>query len=385
MKIENCQAGSEAARVKDALKKIAAPLLNWYQSNARDLPWRHTRDPYRIWISEIMLQQTRVSAVLDYYRRFLEKFPDVYALAAAPEEDLLSLWQGLGYYSRARNLQRAARQIAALGAFPDNYPDLLKLPGVGDYTAAAIASAAFALPYPAIDGNALRVIARLADCHLNISAPETKKIFGAALPVNLLQSKSEIRIFNQSVMELGAVICVPNGPPHCDTCPLSAQCLARQNHTIEILPVKAAKKARRVEHHTILILSRFDPAEYQTDSPTGDPGAYRVAARKRPESGLLANLWEFPNLPGELSETEIAAQIHDWNFNILHWHQKISAKHIFTHIEWHMTGYFLTVSGPGPDSFHWLDAAKLTDYAIPSAFAKFRQIALERITEHESS
>ena len=353
----------ELIRVRGALARIAPPLLNWYRANARDLPWRHTRDPYKIWISEIMLQQTRVNAVIPYYQRFLRAFPDVYALANAPEELLLSLWQGLGYYSRARNLQRAAQIIANLDKFPDNYPDLLKLPGIGDYTAAAIASAAFALPCPAVDGNALRVISRLSNSHLNISAPETKKIFGAALPIRDLISSDDIQIFNQSIMELGATICVPNHAPYCDLCPLSAQCLALANHTIDTLPVKNIKKSRRVEHRTILILLSNN----------------RVAVRKRPDTGLLANLWEFPNLPGDLSERETANQIQNYNLNILNWHEKISAKHIFTHIEWHMTGYLLTVSGPGDSDFQWLDAQNLQTYAIPSAFAKFRSVALDNL------
>ena len=198
---------------ENLLRTLPEPLLGWYRENARDLPWRHTEDPYRIWVSEIMLQQTRVAAVLGYYARFLAVFPTVEALAEADEERLMKLWEGLGYYSRARNLQKAAREITALGGFPDTYDGLLALPGIGDYTASAIAAAAFGRREPAVDGNVLRVMTRLTDCHDDISDPKTKRAVRAALAEVMPEEPADIRIFNQAMMELGATVCGPNTAP----------------------------------------------------------------------------------------------------------------------------------------------------------------------------
>ena len=201
------------------LPLLSAPLLAWYRRSARDLPWRHTADPYRIWVSEIMLQQTRVAAVLGYYARFLAAFPTVEALAAAPEDRLMKLWEGLGYYSRARNLQRAAKIVAERGGFPDTYQGLLALPGIGEYTAGAIASAAFGLREAAVDGNVLRVITRLTDCHDDIAVPGTKRTVGEWVRGLMPEAEEDVRIFNQALMELGATVCVPGGPPKCGVCP----------------------------------------------------------------------------------------------------------------------------------------------------------------------
>ena len=217
--------------------------MGWYRENARDLPWRHTEDPYRIWVSEIMLQQTRVAAVLGYYARFLAVFPTVEALAEADEERLMKLWEGLGYYSRARNLQKAAQEITALGGFPDTYDGLLALPGIGDYTASAIAAAAFGRREPAVDGNVLRVMTRLTDCHDDISDPKTKRAVRAALAEVMPEEPADIRIFNQAMMELGATVCGPNTAPRCDDCPVSGLCLGRQRGTAETLPVKRRKRS----------------------------------------------------------------------------------------------------------------------------------------------
>ena len=195
------------------LSRLPPPLLAWYRENARDLPWRKTTDPYRIWVSEIMLQQTRVAAVLGYYARFLAAFPTAEALASAPEDQLMKLWEGLGYYSRARNLQKAARLVADRGGFPDTCAGLLELPGIGDYTAAAIASAAFARREAAVDGNVLRVVTRLTDCHGDIAAPQTKKCIRAQVQAVFPEAEADVRVFNQALMELGATVCVPGGPP----------------------------------------------------------------------------------------------------------------------------------------------------------------------------
>lgn len=340
------------------LAALPPPLLAWYRANARDLPWRRTRDPYRIWVSEIMLQQTRVAAVLGYYARFLEAFPTVEALAAAPEERLMKLWEGLGYYSRARNLQKAAKLAAARGGFPDTYGGLLELPGVGEYTAAAIASAAFARPEPAVDGNVLRVITRLTDCHDDITLPQTKQAVREQIRAVFPEAEADIRIFNQSLMELGATVCVPHGAPKCLLCPVRDLCLGRAGGTAEDLPVKAPKKARRVEEKTVFLLLREG----------------KIALRKRPASGLLAGLWEFPNVEGTLNETTAGAAVSAWGLEPKAWKNRLTAKHIFTHVEWHMTGYTLEVSGAGPEEFVWVDT--LERHTVPSAFARYRAEAL---------
>ena len=338
---------------------LPEPLLAWYHENARDLPWRKTEDPYCIWVSEIMLQQTRVAAVLGYYARFLEAFPSVEALASAPEDRLMKLWEGLGYYSRARNLQKAAKEITALGGFPDTYDGLLALPGIGDYTASAIAAAAFGRREPAVDGNVLRVMTRLTDCHDDISDPKTKRAVRAALAEVMPEEPADIRIFNQAMMELGATVCGPNTAPRCDDCPVSGLCLGRQRGTAEILPVKKAKKERRVEEKTVLLLMRDG----------------KIALRKRPKTGLLAGLWEFPNVEGTLDETAAGAAVEAMGLSVIDWQSRLTAKHIFTHVEWRMTGYALTVRGDGPAELEWVDAAGLAARSVPSAFARYYEEA----------
>lgn len=345
------------------LSQLPPPLLAWYRANARDLPWRKTRDPYRIWVSEIMLQQTRVAAVLGYYARFLEAFPTVEALASAPEEHLMKLWEGLGYYSRARNLQKAAKLVADRGGFPETYEELLTLPGVGDYTAAAIASAAFARREAAVDGNVLRVVTRLTDCRDDIAAPRTKKNIRAQVREIFPAEEADVRIFNQSLMELGATVCVPNGPPKCLLCPVRDLCLGRARGTAESLPVKAPKKSRRVEDKTVFLLFRQG----------------RAALRKRPASGLLAGLWEFPNVESALDEPAAAVAVRAWGLEPLAWKRRLTAKHIFSHVEWHMTGYALEVSGDGPEDFTWVDT--LDRHAVPSAFSRFAEEVRRELEE----
>ena len=337
------------------LKQLPDPLLAWYRTNARDLPWRRTADPYRIWVSEIMLQQTRVAAVLDYYDRFLAAFPTVEALAAAPEERLMKLWEGLGYYSRARNLQKAARIIAASGTFPNTYRELLALPGIGEYTAGAIASAAFGRREAAVDGNVSRVVMRLTDCWDDIADPKVKRSIRQQIQEILPETETDMRVFNQATMELGATVCVPNGAPRCDACPAAGLCLGRLHGTAKHLPVKAGKKSRRIEEKTVLLLLRGGT----------------VALRKRPPTGLLAGLWEFPNVEGALDEAAAAAVVANWGLTAKRWKSRLTARHIFTHVEWHMTGYALEVTGDGPAEFFWADAGDLAQRAVPSAFARY--------------
>jgi A/G-specific adenine glycosylase len=345
--------------MESLLTGLPEPLLRWYRLHARDLPWRHTSDPYRIWVSEIMLQQTRVAAVLGYYRRFLEAFPCVETLAAAPEERLFKLWEGLGYYSRARNLHRTARIVAERGAFPRTSAELQTLPGIGEYTAAAVASAAYGERISAVDGNVLRVVSRLTDCHDDVSLPATKRMIQTRLTEAMPRSTAKIRLFNQSTMELGALVCVPNGPPKCGECPTADRCLGRARGTAESLPRKAPKLPRQIRELTVYLLLRDDG---------------RIALRRRPDTGLLAGLWEFPNVPGTLDEDAAAEPLQAWGLTPREWLKRLTARHIFTHVEWHMTGCVLRVTGSGPENFLWTDSPQLL--AIPSAFQKYRAEAL---------
>lgn len=227
------------------LRSIRTKLTSWYDRAKRDLPWRHTRDPYAIWISEVMLQQTRVTAVIPYYERFLKRFPDAAALAGAPEPELLAMWSGLGYYSRARNLQKAAREIVERGSFPSNYEAILELAGVGTYTAAAIASIAFALPHAVVDGNVRRVMARISnDGHVDAQH----------IADQLLDRRDPAR-WNQAVMELGATICLPR-EPRCEECPVASHCLARKAGTQAELPPKRSKAEPEALERTLLVIRR---------------------------------------------------------------------------------------------------------------------------------
>ena len=311
-----------------------------------------------------------MAAVLGYYARFLEAFPSLEALAAAPEDRLMKLWEGLGYYSRARNLQKTARIVAEQygGRFPASYAALLELPGIGDYTASAIASAAFGLREPAVDGNALRVVSRLTDSRGDITAPAVKAAVRTLLGEAMPRASAEIRIFNQAVMELGATVCAPGGPPACGRCPVRGICLGWARGTAELLPVRAAKKPRRAEEKTVFLLLRDGCA----------------ALRQRPKEGLLAGLWEFPNVPGALNETDAASAAAAWGLEIVSWSEKLTARHIFTHVEWHMTGYVLRVRGRGPAEFLWADRAELARRAIPSAFAKYTSAAVRELSTPEN-
>ena len=337
-----------------ALEQLPIPLLEWYRDNARRLPWREDPTPYHVWVSEVMLQQTRVAAVLDYYRRFLEEVPDVETLANLPEERLMKLWQGLGYYSRARNLQSAAKQImeAHGGVFPSDYESVRALKGVGDYTAGAICSIAFSQPVPAVDGNVLRVVSRVTGDDGDIaSLAMKKKVTEALRPLIPLHAPGA---FTQAMMELGATVCLPNGAPLCDRCPAHGFCTARiQNRTAE-LPVKARQKARRVEERTVWLIFHDG----------------KVALRRRPGKGLLAGLWEYPNELGDALPAGIEALSHEYGGR---------AKHIFSHIEWHMTGRTVRCETDAlPAGWVWADERELREiYAVPSAFDGVRHLVEE--------
>ena len=346
------------------LKNLPEALLSWYDGCARVLPWRDEPTAYHVWVSEIMLQQTRVTAVLPYYQRFLTALPDVASLAQADEETLLKLWEGLGYYNRVRNLQKAAKMIMEDmgGAFPDTYEEILRLPGIGDYTAGAVSSIAFGRREPAVDGNVLRVVARITGNEGDVLDPKVKKEFRGW--VSEIQPAERAGDFNQAMMELGAMVCAPNGAPHCDVCPARDFCTAHRGNLWQHLPVKKKKAPRRIEEKTVFVLF----------SPEG------VALRKRENSGLLAGLWEFPNVAGRLDEKAASAQAAAWGLSPVQWFSQLEAKHIFTHVEWRMRGYVLQVAASGGD-FAWTDKAGLSERAVPSAFAKFMEEVEKRFRE----
>jgi len=334
------------------LSELPGLLLPWYAQNKRDLPWRENRDPYRVWLSEIMLQQTRVEAVRGYYARFLTALPTVQALADCDEQQLLKLWEGLGYYNRARNLQKAAKIIAQTG-FPDSYEGWLALPGVGEYTAGAVASICFDRPVAAVDGNVLRVLSRYQADPSPITEPAVKKQVKAALEA--VYPAEQPGAFTQTLMELGATVCVPNGAPKCEKCPLSGQCKAFLQEKTADFPVKAAKKERKIQQRAVFLLRCGD----------------KLALEKRPARGLLAGLWQLPNVEGILTAEQAAAQAAQWGcepHDVLSIRQK---KHIFTHITWEMEGFEL-VCGQENDRFVWATPAQLEEeYPLPTAFRQF--------------
>lgn len=352
------------------LSQIAQPLLSWYGANARVLPWRESPLPYNVWVSEIMLQQTRVEAVKPYYDRFMRVLPDVWALAKAEPDRLLKLWEGLGYYNRVRNLQRAAKEIVEKygGEFPSSYQNIIALPGIGKYTAAAICSIAFGQPYVVVDGNVCRVAARLMACEDDIAKEGTRDAFRTALQAAMPEERAGD--FNQALMELGAMVCLPNGAPRCGECPVSQHCLAYAQDNPAAYPVKAPKKARKIEERMVFLLFH----------PRGD----RVALRRRPRTGLLASMWEFPGAAAqELDEPAAARQLSEWEVGTAAPPRACGrAVHIFTHREWHMAGFEATLTDAKlPDGWVWADRGLLADeIALPSAFRTYTALAKERIS-----
>lgn len=337
------------------MENISPALLDWFYKNRRSLPFREDPTPYHVWLSEVMLQQTRVSAVLPYYYRFLEELPDIPALAACEEEKLHKLWEGLGYYSRARNLQKAARILTEQygGRFPETYRELTALPGIGDYTAGAILSIAFGQAVPAVDGNVLRLAARITGSRLDVLDAKNRKIFRSWMAAAMSQERPGA--YNQALMDLGATVCLPSGAPLCGDCPAGDFCVARQEGRQAQLPVRSPKREKRTEHLTVFLLRRGTAA----------------ALRQRPETGLLAGLWEYPHVPGALAEAEAARQLQMWGVSPTKWTKKLSARHIFTHVRWEMTGYVVEVDGLGPGDWLWAEAQQRERLAIPSAFEKF--------------
>ncbi|WP_312645121.1 A/G-specific adenine glycosylase [Hydrogenoanaerobacterium sp.] len=354
-----------------SLADLHLPLLEWYDRCKREMPWRGASDSYFVWVSEIMLQQTRVEAVRAYFLRFTAALPTLQHLARCDEETLLKLWEGLGYYNRVRNMQKAAKIVVEQygGELPRSYEQLLTLPGIGEYTAGAIASIAYNIPVPCVDGNVLRVLSRITANSADISLPAVKKEY-QVLAQNMIPAEIDLPAsggragdFNQSLMELGATVCLPNGAPLCDVCPVRTRCAAFLAGNPQDYPVKPAKPARKTVKKTISVLICGD----------------LVLLRKRPDDGLLAGLWEFWNADGWLNRDELTDQLTQQGISVTAVHSLKKAKHIFSHIEWQMQGYLVYTDKPSAlEDGEWVKLTELREsYALPGALKAYSK-ELER-------
>lgn len=340
------------------LEQIPTPLLSWYHQNRRILPWREHPLPYPVWVSEIMLQQTRVEAVIPYFERFLTALPTIADLAQAPEDVLMKLWEGLGYYSRVRNLQNSAKIIVEKygGKIPCDYDAVRALPGIGDYSAGAICSIAFGLPTPAVDGNVLRVLTRICADAQDVTTAKAKNTFRDLL--RPLYPPGQCGDFTQALMELGATVCLPNGVPRCSDCPMQKLCRGFLAGNAQEYPVKPPKKARKIEERRVFLIL----------SPDG------LLLHRRPKKGLLSGMWELPNV---LANDPLPFSLPDSPCDPLPNH-----KHIFSHIEWHMSAQALTLSESfvPPKDFEWVTLSRLEEeIALPGAFAQYRREAISRM------
>lgn len=348
------------------LEIITEPLLSWFRENARVLPWREDPTPYRVWVSEIMLQQTRVAAVKPYFGRFMAALPDIRHLAECGEERLLKLWEGLGYYNRVRNMQITARTVMEeyQGKLPADYAELLKLKGIGHYTAGAIASIAYNIPVPAVDGNVLRVIMRVTADESDIMKQSVRTRVEQTL--QKIMPRDAAGDFNQALMELGATVCAPGGEPQCNKCPWQEFCETKRLGCWQTIPVNSKTKSRKIEDKTVFVIRDGN----------------KIMLHRRPNKGLLAGLYEFPNTAGHLSREEALQWVKQQNLKPLRIQKLKSAKHIFSHVEWHMTGYVVQIEELAENESDML-FVEIQDseehYPIPAAFeayAKYMNIRL---------
>ncbi|MCI8383609.1 MAG: A/G-specific adenine glycosylase [Clostridia bacterium] len=342
----------------EKLKKITKPIIQWYQENKRELPWRKEKNAYHIWISEIMLQQTRIEAVKQYYERFLKQLPTIQDLAKIEEKELLKLWEGLGYYNRARNLKKTAQIIQEQyhGQMPKTYQELIKLPGIGEYTAGAISSIAYNEKVPAVDGNVLRVISRVVGSQKDILEAKTKKEWIEKLQKMMPEQAGD---FNEGLMELGEIVCIPNGKPWCETCPLQKFCVANHKNLTNTIPVRKQKIKKKKENITVILLENKK----------------KIAIRKRSQTGLLANMYEFPNINKKMTKQEIEKLLEEWKVNSNNQTiEKIGTHHhVFSHIEWNMIGYKVQVTTTNKELIWVTKQEILEKYPIPGAFIPFRE------------
>ena len=340
------------------IEKFREQLLNWYDENRRILPWREDATPYRVWVSEIMLQQTRVEAVKPYFERFVKELPTLQDLSVASDDTLFKLWEGLGYYNRVMNMKKCAIKCVEKygGNLPSTYEELIQLPGIGAYTAGAIASIAYKQKVPAVDGNVLRVFSRVLISEDDILKESTKRKFQKIIMDYLPEDRSDA--FNQALMEIGALICVPNAAPRCNICPVASECMGYQSGDAHRLPNKTMKKARKIEKKTVLVIT------YQN----------QVHLCQREEKGLLAGLYEFDVYEGYLTKKQIKDLFKD---NLKHMTTLEDAKHVFSHVEWHMKGYIIEVEDKTIDGI-WCTKKDIKDtYAIPTAYKVYKKAWLE--------
>lgn len=354
----------------EILKQCVEPLLAFYDRGRRILPWREEPTPYHVWVSEIMLQQTRVEAVKPYYDRFMKALPDIRSLSEAEEEKLLKLWEGLGYYNRVRNMKKAAEMIVSQygGEMPADYEQILSLPGIGSYTAGAISSIAFGIRRPAVDGNVLRVLSRLRSDSRNIMQQSVRNEIEQELLTVMPTGRPGD--FNQALMELGAMVCTPNGAPKCEECPWKELCMAHREGCETSFPCKPPKKPRTIEDKTVLIIK----------------DERKAALTKRPEKGLLAGMYEFPSLTGHLSKDEVLLFLKEKGLSVLRITPLTDSKHIFSHKEWHMIGYAVKVdelaemTDQQDESLIFVDSREIREqYPIPTAYQAYRKAFLEEM------
>ncbi len=346
--------------MKKPITGIAAPLVAWYRQHERSFPWREDPSPYRVWVSEIMLQQTRIEAALPYFERFMQALPTVADLAEASEDVLLKLWEGLGYYSRVRNLQKAAQTVMREfgGQLPENYEQLLMLPGIGEYTAGAIASIAFGKRAAAVDGNVLRVMARLTDDPSDVMQPQHRKRL--TVLVQSLVPEQHAGDFNQGIMELGETVCLPNAQPRCSDCPLFDYCAVAGLERARELPTRAKPKQRRVEHRTVFIVVADG----------------KVLLHRRPKKGLLGGMWELPNIESDYSGDVLS----EWGIQVTSVDELPAEKHVFSHVEWHMVGHLVKAKSITPQTdFQLVSKEELAEYALPTAFRTYSDILKEDV------
>ena len=341
-----------------SIEKFREQLLNWYDENRRILPWREDATPYRVWVSEIMLQQTRVEAVKPYFERFVKELPTLQDLSVASDDTLFKLWEGLGYYNRVMNMKKCAIECVEKhgGKLPSTYDELIQLPGIGAYTAGAIASIAYKQKVPAVDGNVLRVFSRVLISEDDILKESTKRKFQKIIMEYLPEDRSDA--FNQALMEIGALICVPNAAPRCNICPVASECMGYQSGDAHRLPNKAVKKARKIDKKTVLVIT------YQN----------QVHLCQREEKGLLAGLYEFDVYEGYLTKNQIRDQFKG---NIKRMTALEDTKHIFSHVEWHMKGYLIELNDKTIDGI-WCTKKEIEEtYAIPTAYKVYKKAWLE--------
>ncbi|RKD21023.1 A/G-specific adenine glycosylase [Ammoniphilus oxalaticus] len=333
------------------VKTFQDQLLHWFERNLRDLPWRKDKDPYKVWVSEIMLQQTRVDTVIPYFERFVERFPTLDALAAAEEEDVLKMWEGLGYYSRARNLHTGVKEVQATygGHVPNDPTEIIKIKGIGPYTAGAILSIAYDQPEPAVDGNVMRVLSRLLNIKEDIQKVRTRRQFEEIIREMIAAHNPSY--FNQALMELGALICSPRSPS-CQQCPVSSHCEAKRLEIQEELPVKGKAKPPRPVDLSVAFIKYNE----------------QILIRQRPDQGLLASLWELPNAEG--NQHDLQHHLKQQGLRVLSLMPILEQQHIFSHLIWNMVIFYVEVEQMEEQAGHWVDWGQLDDYTFPASYQR---------------